>query len=228
MQLMSNVRRRIPNMRHPSREPFAADPFGYSALAWHKWGTELTRAGFPVDPTAFPTSRDLKNPILWLSHAGALAEAATTLTRTVPAWSHMPLTARGMCDSQFCAVALMLVGYSLEVCLKAMLLMKLGEADYESREREFRHHRLEELAGFVPDIGSKDRAILQLLTHFTVWAGRYPDPGRRFEANAREIFEVSEREQISGREVFSLAARVMKHAQTVADTLPTQRASGDA
>lgn len=207
-------------MLHPDRESFAADPFGYSALAWHKWGTELMKAGFPAAPTAFPTSRDLKNPILWLAHASALSEAAMTLVRTVPAWTHMPVTARGMCDSQFCAVALMLVGYSLEVCLKAMFLMKLGEAKYEARERQFRHHRLEELAEFVPYIVPKEKAILKLLTHFTVWAGRYPDPGPKFENDAREIFEVSEREQISGGEVFSLAARIMNHAQVVANESP--------
>lgn len=207
-------------MLHPARKAFAADPFGYSALAWHKWGTELTKAGFSVDPRAFPASRDLKNPILWLAHASALSEAAVTLARTVPSWAHMPVTARGMCDSQFCAVALMLVGYSLEVCLKAMLLIKLGEVAYEARERQFRHHRLEELAEFVPDMTPKDKAILKLLTHFTVWAGRYPDPGPKFEADAKQIFELSEREQISGGEVFSLAARIMNHAQVVANESP--------
>ena len=209
-----------PTMLDPAREPFAADPFGYSALGWHKWGTVLTVAGFATDPTSFPTSRDLKNPILWLAHASALSEAATTVARTVPTWVHMPVTARGICDSQFCAVALMLGGYSLEVCLKAMLLMKMGEAEYEAEERRFRHHRLEELAEFVPDLTSKDKAILRLLTHFTVWAGRYPDPGPKFEADAREIFEVSEREQIAGKEVFSLAARIMSYAQVVANEPP--------
>lgn len=204
-------------MLHPVRESFAADPFGYSALAWHKWGTVQTIAGFPVDPTVFPTSRDLKDPILWLSHASALSEAATTIARTVPTWAHMPVTARDICDSQFCAVALMLVGYSLEVCLKAMLIMRSGVVAYEANERRFRHHRLEELAEFLPNLTDKDKAILRLLTHFTVWAGRYPDPGLKFEADAKEIFEISEREQICGREVFSLAARVMKHAQVVAD-----------
>ncbi len=203
-------------MLHPERESFAADPFGYSALAWHKWGTVQTLAGFPIDASAFPSSRDLKDPILWLAHASALSEAATTVARTIPSWAHIPVTARGICDSQFCAVALMLVGYSLEVCLKAMLIMKNGVAEYEANEQQFRHHRLEELAAFLPALTAKDKAILRLLTHFTVWAGRYPDPGTKFEADAREIFEVSEREQICGREVFSFAAQVMKHAQVVA------------
>lgn len=214
-------------MLHPDRKPFAADPFGYSALAWHKWGTVQTLAGFPVDPTAFPTSRDLKDPVLWLAHASALSEAAATLARTAPTWEHMPVAGRGICDSQFCAVALMLVGYSLEVCLKAMLIMKKGVAEYALQEKQFRHHRLEDLAEFLPPLSPKDKAILGLLTHFTVWAGRYPDPGPKFEADAREIFEVSEREQIAGHEVFSLATRVMNHAQIVAnESAASQR--GDA
>ncbi len=210
-------------MLHPARKLFAADPFGYAALAWHRWGTVQTNAGFPVDPSTFPTSRDLKDPVLWLAHAGALCEAATTIARTVPTWMHMPVTARGICDSQFCAVALMLVGYSLEVSLKAMLIMRKGVVDYEADERRFRHHRLEELAGFLPDLTDKDKAILRLLTHFTVWAGRYPDPGAKFEADAKEIFDVSEREQICGREVFALAARVMKHAEVVVDESPSPK-----
>jgi len=198
------------------RKSFAADPFGYGALAWHQWGTVRTLAGFPGDPDAFPTSRELKDPILWLAHANALSEAATTLVRTVPTWEHMPVTARGICDSQFCGVALMLVGYSLEVCLKAMLIIRKGVAGYEAEEKNFRHHRLETLAEFLPSLSSRDKAILKLLTHFTVWAGRYPDPGPKFEADVREIFEISEREQIAARDVFALATRIMKYAQVVA------------
>ena len=211
-------------MLHPARQSFAADPFGYSALAWQQWGTAQTLVGFPVDPAAFPTSKDLKDPVLWLAHAGALAEAAATIAKTVPVWSHMPVMTRGICDSQFCAVALMLVGYSLEVCMKAMIMMKKGEDHYEATEHKYRHHRLVDLAEFIPDLTNKDKAILRLLTHFTVWAGRYPDPGPKFEAAAQEIFDVSEREKISGRDVFSLATQVMNHAQVVANESP---ASGD-
>lgn len=129
----------------------------------------------------------------------------------------MPLTARGICDSQFCGAALMLVGYSFEVCLKAMLIIRKGVVEYEAEEGSFRHHRLEELAELLPSLDSKERAILRLVTHFTVWAGRYPDPESKFEANAREIFEISEREQISAHEVFALATRVMKYAQVVSN-----------
>lgn len=211
---------RTPIMVNPDRKPFNDDPFGYSALAWHNWGIELTKAGFAVDPHGFPTSRDLKNPILWLSHASALSVAALTLTRTVPTWAHMPVTARNMCDSQFCAVSLMLIGYSLEVCLKAMSLILLGDVAYESKEDQFKHHKLVELAKLVPSLTPKDKVILKLLTHFTMWAGRYPDPGSKYVADTKQIFELSNREQITFGEVLTLAAKIMKHAQVLADASP--------
>jgi len=33
----------------PSKDGFGLDPFGYGALAWHKWGMAQTMVGFPVD-----------------------------------------------------------------------------------------------------------------------------------------------------------------------------------
>src|SRR5689334_6545382 len=99
----------------PDRKRFSDDPFGYSALAWYKWGTIQTIAGFPVDPQAKPTSADLKTPVLWITQARALSEAAHAVLGQEPAWERMPISARGICDSQYCAVGLMLVGFSLEV-----------------------------------------------------------------------------------------------------------------
>lgn len=63
----------------PNIDRFAVDPLGYSALAWHKWGLLATANGFPVDISKPPTIADLKNPVLWLSHAHALSEAAVLL-----------------------------------------------------------------------------------------------------------------------------------------------------
>ncbi len=48
----------------PNRNGFKADPIGYSALAWHKWGLAQTIAGFPVDISKPPSSQDLKPPII--------------------------------------------------------------------------------------------------------------------------------------------------------------------
>lgn len=197
----------------PDRNQFAADPFGYSALAWQRWVIAQEIAGFPGDPTKAPTSEDLKSPILWLSQAHALSEAAATVIRNMPNVEHMPALTRGVCDSQYCAVGLMLVGYSLEICLKAMLILRLGVETYSAEERKHRHHDLVKLASFMPDLSEKDKAILALLTHFLVWAGRYPDPGSGREDNATLIFELSETHQISAKDLFVLSARVMRHVQ---------------
>ncbi len=203
----------------PNRNGFENDPFGYSALAWHKWGAAQTIAGFPVDLSKPPTSDDLKSPVLWLSQAHAMTEAARIVPKNQPEMSHLPNFVRGVCDCQYCAVGLMLVGYSIEICLKAMLIMKKGIGVYKSEEKNFQHHRLEKLAKFVPDLSDKDKAILKILTHFVMWAGRYPDPGSGRETNAEEIFELSEKHEIAAKDLFKLAARVMGYSKQVSESL---------
>ncbi|MBC8774712.1 hypothetical protein [Stenotrophomonas maltophilia] len=199
----------------PNPDGFAADPFGYSVLAWHKWGLLATANGFPVDISKPPTIADLKNPVLWLSHANALSEAAVQLVRNPPSFDSFPKELRTICHSQYHAVALMIVGYSLEVCLKAMILLRIGAEEFIRQEKEHFHHKLEELANFIPDLGEKDKAILKGLSHFVVWAGRYPDPGSRRLSNAVDVFDLSERYQISAKDLFALSTRVMKHVQKV-------------
>ena len=203
----------------PDRDNFGRDPFGYSALAWHRWCAASTLAGFPVNMSRTPTSDDLKNPVLWLTQAHAMTEAAVILVRNEPNLSHLPNCLRGQCDSQYCAVALMLVGYSLEICLKGMLIIKKGIEVYKAEERKYRHHRLQKIAEFIPDIGVKDMAILQVLSHFVSWAGRYPDPGSGREDNAEEIFKLSEKHEIAAKDLFRLAARVMGHVKKVTEDL---------
>ena len=197
------------------RSQFSNDPFGYSALAWHKWGAAQTKAGFPVAPQAYPASGDLKAPILWLSHAEALSQAAMAIIRTEPTWEHMPLSIRGACDSQYCAAGLMLVGYSLEICLKGLLILAKGVKTYTVEEQKYQHHNLERLAEQVPSLTAKDKAILHVLTHFTEWAGRYPDPGTGKDAKVKEVFTLSEKHQITAKDLFALAAQVMSHTSTV-------------
>ena len=204
-------------MIEPNRKLFSADPFGYSALAWQKWAMAQSLAGFVVDPETPPTSAELKSPVLWLAHANALSEAAKAMLDKEPTWESMPVLLRGVCDTQYCAVALMLVGYSLETCLKAMLIMKVGIEAYAAEEKRYLHHRLEDLASFIPEFDEKDKAILRALTHFTMWAGRYPDPGTGREGNAKQIFAESENHQIAGRDLFGLATRVMKYSQEIID-----------
>lgn len=207
------------NLIAPDRDAFAADPIGYSGLAWHKWQTALLLGGAVSEPSEQPSKEDLKSPVLWLTQANALSTAAKVLVDSKPSWESMPPMVRGMCDCQYCAVALMLVGYSLETCLKAMHILANGVDTFLAKEKDYFHHNLVELAEFLPGMSEKDKAILQALTHFVVWAGRYPDPGSRRLSHAGEVFLLSEQHQIAGRDVFSLAARVMKHVQSMTQVL---------
>lgn len=193
----------------PDRTAFAQDPGGYSSLAWMKWAMAQNLAGIPIDPEAPPTAIDLKSPVLWLAQAHALSEAAVLLIRHEPDFRLMPHEIRGVCDSQYCAVALMLVGYSLEVCLKAMVILREGVEAYLAMEKDYKHHRLSKLATFIPDLSAKDHAVLDMLTQFVTWAGRYPDPGSGRVKSAEDIYRLSEAHQISGRDVFELSGRVM-------------------
>jgi hypothetical protein len=110
----------------------------------------------------------------------------------------------------------MLVGYSLEVSLKAMLLIKLGVDEFMAQERTHFHHELNELSAFIPELSDKDRAILKGLSHFVKWAGRYPDPGSRRLDNAVDVFDLSENFQINAKDLFDLTSRVMRHVRVVA------------
>lgn len=197
------------------REGFAADPFGFSALAWLRWCSVLEDAGFAVDKRNPPTGDDLNNPVLWLLHSQALTAAAIELLESEPEFRHTPIALRGICEVQFHAVALMLIGCSLEVCLKAMLVIQNGVTGYAEVERKHRHHQLVELAALVPSLGEKDKAILHSLTQFVVWAGRYPSPGLGHVKSSEELFETAEKYEICGRDLFGLLSRIMAHTQTV-------------
>lgn len=199
----------------PNREDFGKDPFGYSALARHKWGMAATMAGFPIDISQPATTDELKDPILWMSQAHALSEAAVAVLEKEQYFNIMPPHIRSACDSQYCAVGLMLVGYSLEICLKSMIIMKEGIDGYKKIEKKTRHHRLHELANFVPDLSKKEIAILRCLTHFVYWAGKYPDPGSGKENEVESVFDISEKYQIAARDLFSLSSKIMSHAQKV-------------
>ncbi|HGW8908559.1 TPA: hypothetical protein ACNRUI_004751 [Pseudomonas aeruginosa] len=203
------------NSLSPDRKAFEADPLGYSAVAWQKWElAQFVATGKDSGPRA-PSGTDLKNPLLWLTQAHALSEAARTLLLHAPSWESMPVWVRSSCDSQYCAAGLMLVGYSLEVCLKAMLILRHGIDAYTDEEKKYQHHKLERLGEFIPDLNPKDRAILRALTHYIEWTGRYPDPGGGRTAKLEEIFSLSEKHQVSGRDLFDVAGRIMKYANIV-------------
>lgn len=198
-----------------NRSKFDADPFGYSALAWHQWGLAQTMAGFQKAPQACPTSSDLKDPILWMSQAHALSRAAIAVMKTEQTWEHMPLGVRGACDSQYCAAGLMLLGYSLEISLKGLFILTKGVEVYIAEEKQFQHHKLERLAEPLSVLTAKDKAILRVLTHFTEWAGRYPDPGSGRDAKVEEVFTLAEKYKVTAKDLITLAARVTKHISAV-------------
>jgi len=199
------------------RKGFETDPFGYSASARLKWGLAQTMAGFDVDISKPATTEELKSPILWLSQAHALAQSAIILTKNNPDLTVLPGSMKAACDSQYCGVVLMLVGYSLEISLKAIIIMRCGIDEFIQREKKLRHHRLEDLANFMPNLSKKDRAILRGLTHFVYWAGRYPDPGLENVEKLEEIHNLAEGHQITAKELFDLAGRVMGYANVIAN-----------
>jgi hypothetical protein len=197
------------------RDRFSADPFGYSAFARQRWGIARSVSGFPTDTSKPPTAEELKDPILWVSQAYALSEAAVTVLKNKPEFKAIPAELRGACDSQYCSAGLMLVGYSLEICLKGLRILRDGIEEYSKYERDYRHHNLLKLADFVPNISEKDRAILRLLTIFVYWAGRYPDPGTDKENEMEEIFTLAETHHVSAADLFNLSGRVMAHLMDV-------------
>lgn len=201
----------------PKRQKFAGDPLGYCASAWPQWALVQERAGGPPANPFGPTSADLSAPVLWLSHARALSTAAQALLGEEPEFEMMPTEIKAICDAQYCAVALMLIGYGLETSLKGMLILKKQFDPGAKSGSKYRHHRLEELADFVPGLDEKDKAMLRSLRRYVEWAGRYPAPHPGREDEVPQIFGESERFQISGRDLINLAERVMGHARKVVD-----------
>lgn len=201
----------------PNPSAFASDPFGYSASAWSRWAlAQNVEVGRNIDPAKPPTGADLKDPVLWLLQARALTEAARAVIKSEPCVDNVPAGVRGVLHCQYCAVGLMLVGYSLEVCLKAMLLLTKGVERYTLEEQKHKHHDLVRLADFIPELSKKDTAMLRLLTSFVIWAGRYPDPGSGREREVGCILDMAEQHRIVSRDLFDLAARVACHVQNLA------------
>lgn len=199
----------------PDRKRFAEDPLGYGVLAWHQWELAQFVATGVGQSRPAPVANDLKNPLLWLTQAHALSEAARAIFTNQQHWETMPPWVHGACDSQYCGAGLMLVGYSLEVCLKAILILRYGVDAYNDDEKKYQHHKLERLAEFIPDLSPKDRAILRALTHYVEWAGRYPDPGSGRVGKFEEVFTLAEKNEISAADLFNLAGRVMQNSNEV-------------
>jgi hypothetical protein len=124
-----------------------------------------------------PSTEDLKSQLLWLSHAHIMVEAARVFLAGNLILRPIPANLRGVCHCQYHAVILMLVGYSIQICLKAVLVMRKGIPPYQQQERKYFHHSLDRLAYFTPALSDKHNAVLNGLTHYVRWAGRYPASG---------------------------------------------------
>tara|TARA_R110002110_G_scaffold158656_2_gene356159 strand:+ start:13458 stop:13808 length:351 start_codon:yes stop_codon:yes gene_type:complete len=109
----------------------------------------------------------------------------------------------------------MLVGLSLETGLKAMLIIREGIDSYIEQEKKRKHHRLHELADLVPGLSEKDLGILEALTHFIYWAGKYPDPGSGREQDTVNVFEIAEKYEVTAKQLFSVCARILGYAHTL-------------
>jgi len=202
----------------PSREEFSGDPFGYSANAWTQWviAAQLHNTGHHLDLEK-PSSEDLKQPFLWLSQSKALTVAAISVIESDEKFEEYEPFLRGIADSQLKAVGLMLFGFSLEVSLKGMIIIKEGTNVYLEREKAKKTftHNLVNLAKFIPELTDKDKAILKQFTQFLVWAGRYPDPGFNRMDNVEDIHKTSEQYEITMRDALDLVDKIMKHVTVV-------------
>ncbi|GAB0082898.1 hypothetical protein TOC8172_26080 [Pseudomonas syringae] len=81
-------------------------------------------------------SERLKNPILWMAQAQAMTQAAHAVLEKEQNFELLPVQIRGVCESQYCAAALMLVGYSLEICLKSMVIIREGIEGFTKLEKK--------------------------------------------------------------------------------------------
>ena len=191
---------------------FNSDPFGYCSTVWHEWNCVQERAGFSISFPKSPTSEELKNPIFWICQSKSLSESAKILIRTEPDFSAMPATMYSICHRQYLASSLMLMGYSLEVLFKALSIQQLGIEAYTKKERKYFSHRLTWLVGQHTEINSQERAVLECLTHFIYWAGRYPDHGTGEESKLEDIFLISEGNKISMKELSTVLDKFTKFA----------------
>lgn len=198
------------------RKKFERDPFGYGIAAHQFLATETRSSGIPDTFLVHPSNLDLREPALWLSAAFALAEAARTVIFNDPKLEMMPEHAHNSIDCQYRGAGLMLLGYSLEVCLKGILIHTCGVDQYSSNERRHKHHKLERLADFVPDIGIKERVILRLLTDYVEWAGRYPDPGGDQAFKVSEVYLAAKKHRVTLADVFALGHRVTSFGVSLA------------
>ena len=98
----------------------------------------------------------------------------------------------------------MLLGYSLEISCKAVVVLESGSS---CLPKQHRHHRVRELAAPLGDFSEKEKAILELLSEHSYWAGRYPSPAQAVDQH-QIIFNLSNQHEISAKDLLDTASRV--------------------
>ncbi|MGO4894210.1 hypothetical protein [Flavobacterium sp. W21_SRS_FM6] len=197
------------------KKKFSKDPFRYCLTAWHEWSNIQAANCLDYVAELNPTSNELKDPILWLCQAKALSVAAVTLTKSDPDFSSMPSSLISILHRQYFSGALLLVGYSVEVLFKALAINKLGIERYTEKERSYHNHKLTWLVEQHIPVNKKESAVLECLSHFIYWAGKYPDHGKGYEIKAQNVFDLCENNQITYEDIFKTCDRLFNEAARI-------------
>lgn len=77
------------------------------------------------------------------------------------------------------SIYLMLCGMSLELIYKAIIVVRNNRFDSVKKINIGKHHNLVNLAHFANiGLNEKNKAFLNILTHYIYWEGRYPTPNK--------------------------------------------------
>jgi HEPN domain-containing protein len=126
-------------------------------------------------------------PELWKFRAGELAHAAEVLyQRAISARDNLikqqpksgsPEARSLLADMSMEQTAYMLAGFAIENAIKGILFKQIGGDPSDSRAKKYtRTHDLKDLAKKITNVGQGYDGLLEKLTEFIVWLGRYPRP----------------------------------------------------
>lgn len=115
-------------------------------------------------------------PIAWEANALALNRAYENLKLVVLSDVKAMLDDIDVEKISITATVLMLGGFVIENLLKG-LIAKSKSIPIENGKPRFKHHKLVDLArdAEIP-LSTNEKVLLQRLTEFVLWAGRYPAP----------------------------------------------------
>ena len=190
-------------------EKFGSSPFGYSLGAYTTWIQILDNKGIEHPYKLDEIDKySLKNTVLWSSQASALGQAGISLIKENPDLSGVPNDTKELYLRQYCGVGLMLVGYSMELTLKTIILVKEGKEKYIDEHEHKVGHNLNKLEDYILDLTKKQKNILNILKFYVKWAGRYPDPGTGKESQLHEINNLCDKYEITAGDLFTLCQKI--------------------